>query len=258
MIFYEDNFKMETQQLTDIMTNTASQMSLWDMVWASDTITKLVMIGLIAASVWSWAIIFEKFATLRHVRRLSKNFEEAFWSGGSLDKLYDSIGSKARDPMSAMFMAAMKEWRRTNILKSKTDRGLRGASLQQRVEKAMSISMDKELDELDHRMGFLASTGSVAPLVGLFGTVWGIINSFNAIALTQSNSLSAMAPGIAEALFTTAFGLIAAIPAVVAYNMITSEIDRYAKRLENFSGEFLSILSRELDDNAIKAELAGE
>ena len=122
----------------------------------------------------------------------------------------------------------------------------------------MSISMDKELDELEHRMGFLASTGSVAPLVGLFGTVWGIINSFNAIALTQSNSLSAMAPGIAEALFTTAFGLIAAIPAVVAYNMITSEIDRYAKRLENFSGEFLSILSRELDDNAIKAELAGE
>lgn len=248
---------METQQLTDIM-NTTQQMSLWDMVWASDTVTKLVMIGLIAASVWSWAIIFEKLATLRHVRNKSKAFEEAFWSGGSLDKLYDHIGSRPNDPMSAMFIAAMKEWRRTNILKSKTDRGLRGASLQQRIEKAMSVSMDKELDELDNRLGFLASTGSVAPLVGLFGTVWGIINSFNAIALTQSNSLSAMAPGIAEALFTTAFGLIAAIPAVVAYNMITSDIDRYAKRLENFSAEFVSILSRELDDNAIKAELAGE
>ena len=118
--------------------------------------------------------------------------------------------------------------------------------------------MDKELDELDTRMGFLASTGSVAPLVGLFGTVWGIINSFNAIAATQSNSLSAIAPGIAEALFTTAFGLIAAIPAVVAYNKISSDIDRYANRLENFMAEFSSILSREIDDTAIKADMAGE
>ncbi len=118
--------------------------------------------------------------------------------------------------------------------------------------------MDKELEALDTRMGFLASTGSVAPLVGLFGTVWGIINSFNAIAVTQTNSLSAIAPGIAEALFTTAFGLIAAIPAVVAYNKISSDIDRYAGGLENFLSEFSSILSREIDDTAIKAEMAGE
>ena len=152
----------------------------------------------------------------------------------------------------------MKEWKRTNIMKSKTDRGLRGVSLQQRIEKAMMVSMDKELEELDTRMGFLASTGSAAPLVGLFGTVWGIINSFNAIAATQSNSLAAMAPGIAEALFTTAFGLIAASPAVIAYNKISSDIDRYAKRLDNFMVEFSSILSREIDDSAIKAEMAGE
>lgn len=248
---------METQTLTDVV-NTASQMSMWDLVWASDMVTKVVMIGLIAASVWSWAIIIEKFGTLRQVKQLSKKFEETFWSGGSLDRLYDSIGNRPRDPMSAMFVAAMKEWKRTNIMKSKTDRGLRGVSLQQRIEKAMMVSMDKELDELDIRMGFLASTGSVAPLVGLFGTVWGIINSFNAIAATQSNSLSAMAPGIAEALFTTAFGLIAAIPAVVAYNKISSDIDRYAKRLENFQAEFSSILSREIDDTAIKADMAGE
>ena len=247
---------METQTLTDVV-NTANQMSMWDLVWASDMVTKVVMIGLIAASVWSWAIIIEKFGTLRQVKQLSKKFEETFWSGGSLDRLYDSIGNRPRDPMSAMFVAA-KEWKRTNIMKSKTDRGLRGVSLQQRIEKAMMVSMDKELDELDTRMGFLASTGSVAPLVGLFGTVWGIINSFNAIAATQSNSLSAMAPGIAEALFTTAFGLIAAIPAVVAYNKISSDIDRYAKRLENFQAEFSSILSREIDDTAIKADMAGE
>ena len=152
----------------------------------------------------------------------------------------------------------MKECRRNDIMKTKTDRNLRGASLQQRTEKAMMVCMDKELEDLDNRLGFLASTGSVAPLVGLFGTVWGIINSFNAIAATQSNSLSAMAPGIAEALFTTAFGLIAAIPAVVAYNMITTQIDRYANRLENFIAEFSTILSREIDDTTLKAEMAGE
>ena len=245
---------MDTQNLADA----ASPMSMWDMVWSSDTVTKVVMIGLIAASVWSWAIIIEKVRALREVKQRSRSFESKFWSGGSLDRLYDSIGNRPSDPMSAMFVAAMREWKRTNILKSKTDRGLRGVSLQQRIEKAMTVSMDKELDELDTRMGFLASTGSVAPLVGLFGTVWGSINSFNAIAVTQSNSLSAIAPGIAEALFTTAFGLIAAIPAVVAYNKISSDIDRYANRLENFMAEFSSILSREIDDTAIKADMAGE
>ena len=248
---------MNTETMTDVAT-AAQTMSMWDLVWASDTVTKVVMIGLIAASVWSWAIIIEKLGTLRQVKQRSRKFEERFWSGGSLDRLYDAIGTHPSDPMSAMFVAAMKEWKRTNIMKSKTDRGLRGVSLQQRIEKSMTVSMDKEVEALDTRMGFLASTGSVAPLVGLFGTVWGIINSFNAIAATQSNSLSAMAPGIAEALFTMAFGLIAAIPAVVAYNKISSDIDRYAKRLENFMVEFSSILSREIDDTAIKADMAGE
>ena len=257
IIYCNEGIKMETQALADAA-NIASNLSMWDMVWDSDMITKVVMIGLIAASVWSWAIIFEKISTLRQVKKLSKNFEEKFWSGGSLDKLFDMIGNRPRDPQSAIFVAAMKEWKRTNIMKSKTDRGLRGVSLQQRIEKAMAVSMDKELDELDTRLGFLATTGSIAPLVGLFGTVWGIINSFNAIAISQSNSLAAMAPGIAEALFTTAFGLIAAIPAVVAYNIISTDIDRYAKKLENFIAEFSSILSREIDDTTIKAELAGE
>ena len=143
---------MDTQVATEVV----NQLSMWDMVWSSDLITKAVMIGLIAASVWSWAIIFEKINTLRQVKRLSKHFEERFWSGGSLDKLYDSIGNP-QDPMSAMFVAAMKEWRRTNIMKSKTDRGLRGVSLQQRIEKAMMVSMDKELDDLDNHLGFLYS-----------------------------------------------------------------------------------------------------
>ena len=247
---------METQSLADVADG--SSLSMWDMVWSSDTVTKVVMLGLILASIWSWAIIIDKIATLREVKQRSRSFESKFWSGGSLDKLYDSIGTRPSDPMSAMFVAAMREWKRTNIMKSKTDRGLRGVSLQQRIEKAMAVSMDKKLDSLDTRMGFLASTGSVAPLVGLFGTVWGIINSFNDIAATQTNSLSAIAPGIAEALFTTAFGLIAAIPAVVAYNKISSDIDRFANRLENFAAEFSSILSREIDDTTIRADMAGE
>ncbi len=249
---------MDAQTLTDAAQNAAEQMSLWDMVWSSDTITKIVMIGLIAASVWSWAIILEKYATLRQVRQQSKKFEEAFWSGGSLDRLFEAIGNRPRDPMSAVFVAAMREWKRNTLLKGKADRSLRGVSLQQRIEKAMSVAIDKELEGLDTHLGFLATTGSVAPLIGLFGTVWGIINSFNAIAATQSNSLAAMAPGIAEALFTTAFGLIAAIPAVVAYNAITTAIDRYAKTLDNFMTEFSTILSREIDETTIKADLAGE
>ncbi len=249
---------MDAQTLTDAAQNAAEQMSLWDMVWSSDTITKIVMIGLIAASVWSWAIILEKYATLRQVKQQSKKFEEAFWSGGSLDRLFEAIGNRPRDPMSAVFVAAMREWKRNTLLKGKADRSLRGVSLQQRIEKAMSVAIDKELEGLDTHLGFLATTGSVAPLIGLFGTVWGIINSFNAIAATQSNSLAAMAPGIAEALFTTAFGLIAAIPAVVAYNTITTAIDRYAKTLDNFMTEFSTILSREIDETTIKADLAGE
>lgn len=249
---------METQTLSDVAQTATEQMSLWDLVWSSDTITKVVMIGLIAVSVWSWAIIMEKFSTLRQVRSLSKKFEEAFWSGGSLDRLFEAIGNRPRDPMSSMFVAAMREWKRNTLMKGKTDRSIRGVSLQQRIEKAMMVSMDKELDNLDTHLGFLATTGSVAPLIGLFGTVWGIINSFNAIAATQSNSLSAMAPGIAEALFTTAFGLIAAIPAVVAYNAITTAIDRYAKKLENFMAEFTTILSREIDETTLKADMAGE
>jgi biopolymer transport protein TolQ len=248
---------METHTLSDVV-NSVQHLSIWSLIWASDIVIKSIVVGLIAASVWSWTIIIEKVGTLRTVKSLSKSFEEKFWSGGSLDKLYDSIGNRPRDPMSAMFVSAMKEWKRTNILKSKTDRGLRGVSLQQRIEKAMSVSLDKEIDALDTRMGVLASTGSVSPLVGLFGTVWGIMNSFSALGVGTNNSLSAIAPGIAEALFTTALGLIAAIPAVVAYNKISSDIGRYAGRLENFMAEFSTILSREIDDSAIKADIAGE
>ena len=248
---------METQTLTE-MVNAANQISIIDLIWSSDIVIKMVVLGLLFASIWTWAIIIEKVGTLRQIKQITKSFEEKFWSGGSLDRLYDSIGNRPRDPMSAMFISAMKEWKRTNIMKSKTDRGLRGVSLQQRIEKAMQVSMDKEISTLDTRMGFLASTASVSPFVGLFGTVWGIMNTFSAMGINHNNSLATIAPGIAEALFTTALGLIAAIPAVVAYNKISSDIDRYARKLENFMVEFGTILSREIDDTAIKADMAGE
>jgi len=247
---------MDTQTLTEL--TSSGEKSFFELFMTADLLMKFVMAGLVSASVWSWTIMIEKFGKLREVKSLSKKFEEGFWSGGSLDKLYDSMGNIPRDPLSAMFITAMKEWRRSNLLQSKTDRGLRGASLKQRIEKAMQITMDKELDKLETRIGFLASTGSVAPFVGLFGTVWGIMNSFQSIGLAQNNSLSVIGPGIAEALFTTALGLIAAIPAVLAYNKISADIERYAKTLDNFLGEFTTILSREIDDSAVRAEIIGE
>ncbi|MDR1694931.1 MAG: protein TolQ [Lactobacillaceae bacterium] len=248
---------METEVLSEVA-NVSSHLSIWSLIASSDFVIKIVIIGLLSASVWSWAIIIEKVGTMRHLKKMTKKFEENFWSGGSLDKLYDSVSSNPRDPMASMFVAAMREWKRSNLLKSKHDRGLRGVSLQQRIEKSMAVVMEKELDELETRMGFLATTGSVSPFVGLFGTVWGIMNSFSAMGINQNNSLATIAPGIAEALFTTALGLIAAIPAVVAYNKISSDVDRYARKLESFISEFSSILSREIDNTAIQAEIAGE
>lgn len=248
---------METEALTELASS-HSGLSLWSLIASADFVIKIVMFGLFAASVWTWAIILEKIGTLRSLKRMTKKFEDSFWSGGSLDNLYESIGNRPRDPMASMFIAAMREWKRSTLLKSKADRSFRGASLQQRVERAMSVTLDKEMDDLENRMGFLASTGSVAPFVGLFGTVWGIMNSFSAMGITQNNSLSTIAPGIAEALFATALGLVAAIPALVAYNKLSSDIDRYARHLESFVAEFSGILSREIDDSTIKAAEQGE
>ena len=248
---------METQAVQEVA-NAASHLSIFSLIWSADFVIKLVVLGLFSASVWSWAIILEKVATLRHLKGLTKKFEDNFWSGGSLDRLYDNIGNRPIEPMASMFVAAMKEWKRSNILKAKTNRTSRGVSLQQRIEKAMDVAMDKDMGSLENRLGFLASTASAAPFIGLFGTVWGIMNAFSAMGYSQNNSLATIAPGIAEALFTTALGLVAAIPALIAYNKLSSDIDKYSRKLENFLTEFSTILSREIDDTAIQAEIAGE
>jgi len=215
----------------------------------ADIIVKFVMVALLGASFWCWAIIFDKILRLRQLYARADHFEETFWSGGSLEELYDRIGSRPLDPMSAVFVAAMREWRRS-AAKGLSDREHARGALPGRIDRVMHVTVGREMDALERHIGVLASVGSTAPFIGLFGTVWGIMNSFQSIAATKNTSLAVVAPGIAEALFATALGLVAAIPAVIAYNKISNDLDRYAKRLENFSGEFGAILSRQLEEKA--------
>ncbi|MDY0873263.1 protein TolQ [Dongia rigui] len=222
-------------------------LSVWTLFLQADWIVKGVMLFLLGASIWSWAIIFDKIIRLRRLREQARQFEEAFWSGGSLEELYDRISNRPTDPMSSIFVAAMREWRRSaakGLLASEQFR----ESLQDRIERVMNITLGREMDQIERYMGYLASVGSAAPFIGLFGTVWGIMNSFAAIAGSKNTTLAVVAPGIAEALFATALGLVAAIPAVLAYNKLSSDINRYGNRLEAFAGEFGAILSRQLEE----------
>jgi biopolymer transport protein TolQ len=224
-------------------------LSILGLFLQADIIVKVVMLLLLLASFWSWAVIFDKLMRLRRLRRDAATFEESFWSGGSLDDLYDRIGARPLDPMSAIFAAAMREWRRS-AAKGLTGSDNLRSSLQDRIERVMGVTLGREMERLERFMAYLATVGSTAPFVGLFGTVWGIMNSFQSIAASKNTSLAVVAPGIAEALFATALGLVAAIPAVVAYNKLSTDFGRYAGRLEAFSSEFSAILSRQLDEKA--------
>lgn len=224
-------------------------LSLWSLFWGADFFVQGVMLLLLMASVWSWTIIFGKVILLKEAFRRSETFEGSFWSGGSLDMLYDRIGAKASDPLSRVFCAAMREWRQSVHKNVSRQADLR-ATLQNRIERAMMVTVDREMDRMSRHMGFLASVGSTALLVGLLGTVWGIIHNFQSIAATKNTSLAVVAPGIAEALFATAIGLIAAIPAAIAYNRLSAELDRYRQKLEIFSSEFSGIISRQLEEGA--------
>ena len=227
----------------------ATDLSFLGLFLNADLIGKTVIILLVLASFWSWAIIIEKLMRLRRLQARANEFEDMFWSGGSLDDLYDRVGATPPCPMTAMFSAAMREWRRSSA-KGLALAGQVKAGLQSRIERVMGVTFGRELDRLERYMSFLASVGSTAPFIGLFGTVWGIMNSFHAIAATKNTSLAVVAPGIAEALFATALGLVAAVPAVIAFNKINSELARYAGRLEAFSHEFNAILSRQLEERS--------
>ena len=230
-----------------------SNVTLMNLFLEASLTVKLVMIGLLLASVWSWAIIVDKWLLYTRTRRQLDRFEKVFWSGQSLEELYRSLVDRAPTGMGALFVSAMREWKRSFE---------RGASsqigLQMRIDKALDVSLSREAERLERRLMFLATVGSSAPFVGLFGTVIGIMTSFQAIAGSKSTNLAVVAPGIAEALLATALGLLAAIPATIFYNKLSSDVSKITLRMEGFADEFSAILSRQIDEKNRPAQRPAE
>ncbi|MFN7012188.1 MAG: protein TolQ [Allorhizobium sp.] len=217
--------------------------SLWALFMQAGFVVKMVMLGLLAASVWTWAIVIDKFMSFSRARRQFDQFEQVFWSGQSLEELYRTLAERSNTGLAAMFVAAMREWKKS------FERGARSPiGLQMRIDRAMDVTLARESETLEARLGSLATIGSAAPFVGLFGTVVGIMTSFQAIAGSKSTNLAVVAPGIAEALLATAIGLVAAIPAVIAYNKFSGEAGKLTARMEGFADEFSAILSRQIDE----------
>jgi len=212
----------------------STDFSLIQLFLRADFVVKSVIVILIAASVFSWALIFEKYRLFKRIEKSTNSFEEKFWKSKSAESFYNSLTNKDHDPMANVFQSAMIE-----LIKTKS----KASSVQStRVSRVIEISADKEIKLIEKHFTFLATVGSTAPFIGLFGTVWGIMNSFQSIAISRNTSLAIVAPGIAEALFATALGLLAAIPAVVAYNKFNSDSKKYTGRIENFSKRFISII----------------
>jgi len=230
---------MENQAVdaVNLVQNGAYDLSIFSLFFRADPIVKFVMIGLFVSSIWSWAIIINKIKMIRKMNNVTKKFEDLFWASASLEDLYSKTESKNDNPMIAIFNKSMIEWLKLRNSKIKD-------KIENRLNNVLVSSINNEITKLEKNMIFLASLGSAAPFVGLFGTVWGIMNSFQAIGITKNTSLAVVAPGIAEALFATALGLIAAIPAVIAYNKISSVFDNYSTRLETFAQEFVNRVTR--------------
>jgi biopolymer transport protein TolQ len=219
--------------------------SLLSLFFQAHFVVKCVIIGLRLASVWSWAIIIDKTVLYARVRKQMDRFEKVFWSGQSLEELYRSLSGRSPTAMASVFVAAMREWKRSFEAGARSPLGL-----QTRIDKVLDVAIDRETSRLEGRLLFLATVGSAGPFVGLFGTVWGIMTSFQAIAASKNTALAVVAPGIAEALLATALGLLAAIPAVIAYNKLSNDASKISQRLEGFADEFAAILSRQVDERA--------
>ena len=219
-----------TSQAVGLASNT--DFSLWSLFLRADFIVKSVILTLIACSIYSWAIIIEKFKLFKKINIESEEFEEKFWRSKSAETFYNSLPANLENPMALLFKEAMQ-----TLLKAKNK-----ANLSDRMSGMLEVSIEKQISKIDKGFTFLATVGSTAPFIGLFGTVWGIMNSFQSIAISRNTSLAIVAPGIAEALFATALGLLAAIPAVVAYNKFNLDSKKYSQKLENFSKRFLSII----------------
>jgi biopolymer transport protein TolQ len=227
----------------EIALKTAADLSPWALFLQADIVVKAVMFGLLLASVWSWAIILERSRRLKTINAEAAKFEDWFWKAENLDALYDPA-SRAGHPSARAFIAGMNEWRRSLAGKRA---GIDREGVRARLASAINVAIARDIDDLSDRLSVLATIGSVAPFVGLFGTVWGIMRSFTGIAASQNTSLAIVAPGIAEALFATAIGLFAAIPAVIGYNRLLHRVNRLEARLSGFGEEFLNLLSRQLD-----------
>ena len=238
---------MEEIAITANLASEAVDFSMISLFLRADLVVKSVIIILILASIYSWSIIVGKLIRINRLKKLEKEFDEIFWSGNSFEDLYETLNYNQNDPKSKIFCSAISEWRKSNkdieICKSN---GLN--SLKERMIRSMQVSFNKESEIIEKNLTFLATAGSTAPFIGLFGTVWGIMNSFKSIAIAQNTNLSVVAPGIAEALFATALGLFVAIPAVVAYNKITSDLSKYFISLETFMDEFTTIFFRQLEN----------
>ena len=220
---------MESELISDV----SMDVSFWGLVLQADTIVKIVMLILLIASIWSWSIIIEKTKRFFLLKKQAEAFENTFWSGESLEKLYKEEETNPQGPLATVFS-------NSNSLSNEKIQ----AGLQERIHQVMNVAVTRELENIEKNIGFLATVGSTAPFIGLFGTVWGIMNSFQSIALSKDTSLAVVAPGIAEALLATALGLVAAIPAVIAYNKLSNNLNTYALRLQNFASEFEALLSR--------------
>ena len=219
------------------------EITLWSMFWGAHFVVKFVMLGLLAASVWSWAIIIDKSLYFSRSERAMDRFEEVFWSGQSLEELYQMLVDRPAGAMAAVFVAAMREWKR-----AVENPGRSFANLSQRIDKVLDVTIQRERERFESKLLVLATIGSASPFIGLFGTVWGIMTSFRSIAASKNTSLAVVAPGIAEALFATAIGLFAAIPAVIAYNKLQAQANKQQARLEAYADEFSAILSRQIDE----------
>ena len=219
-----------SSQAVGLASNT--DFSIFQLFIRADIIVKSVIIILIACSVYSWAIIFEKFKLFKKINLSTQDFENKFWKSKSAESFYNNLPNKIEDPMAKVFINSMQV-----LLKSK-----RASNLDERMSRILEVSIEQQMEKIEKNYIFLATVGATAPFIGLFGTVWGIMNSFQSIAISRNTSLAIVAPGIAEALFATALGLLAAIPAVIAFNKFSNDSKKYSQKLENFSKRFLSII----------------
>ena len=238
---------MEEIAVTANLASEALDFSMLSLFLRADLVVKSVIVILILASIYSWSIIISKIIRINRLKKFDQEFDEIFWSGNSFEDLYETLNYNQHDPKSKIFCSAISEWKKSNNDIDKLKESSLN-SLKERMMRSMQVSFNKESERIEKNLTFLATAGSTAPFIGLFGTVWGIMNSFKSIAIAQNTNLSVVAPGIAEALFATALGLFVAIPAVVAYNKITSDLSKYFISLETFIDEFTTIFFRQLEN----------